>query len=342
MRCAYYCTFLTLILFNQLAFVNDLPFYMFLAGTKISQSETSCDLVSISVPRRVSWVPPHQQNHSAPTEMPHRRQPRHPFNRHLARQRSFSLESHGTVTKPTTLDTSRKCVSLKSSPQISTHGAGTLAGGGLTAGKTSICSSPVSSSTHQPKPNSTPERSIMAELRRSSEIFKSILMNLSIKEIDSQAEQVHSSSSSVTTNDVDVDGLLATHKQRCIENYQYFGDLSSSSFSSSSSNSSSNNSSSYSSPATSPDRSSCSGRRAIPPEVEPPPQPPPPFLRVSPNLPVGKLSELSHEYNQYFLYELPPIFLALARGNAVITGLLLKYGANPNYQVGVCYVLLFL
>lgn len=297
----------------------------------------------MSVPRRVSWVPPHQQNHSTLAETPHRRQQRHPFNRHLARQRSFSLESHGPVTKPTTLDTSRKCVSLKSSPQISAHAAGTLASGCSAIGKSSVCSSPASSSTQQPKCNSTPERSIMAELRRSSEIFKSILMNLSIKEIDSQQEQLHSSSSSVTTNDVDVDGLLANHKQRCVENYQYFGDWSSSSFSSSSSSRSSNNSSLSSSPAASPDRSSCSGRRRPnPPEPEPPPQPPPPFLRVSPNLPVGKLGELNHEYNQYFLYELPPIFLALARGNAVITGLLLKYGANPNYQVGFRCVLLFL
>ncbi|KAK7598071.1 hypothetical protein V9T40_006306 [Parthenolecanium corni] len=307
------------------------------SGTKIS--EKSCDSAPMSVQRRVSWVPPRRQNHSAATETPHRRQPRHPFNRHLVRQRSFSLESHGTVTKPTTLDTSRKCVSLKSSPQISAHGAGTLAAGGLATGKSSVCSSPAHSGAQPSKTNSTPERSIMAELRRSSEIFKSILMNLSIKEIDSQAELAHSSSSSLATNDVDVDGLLATYRQRCIDNYQYLGDLSSSSFSSSSSSSSSRNSSAYSSPVTSPDRSSSSDesegrrmrgrRRAKPPEAEPPP---PPFLRVSQNLPAGKLAELSHEYNQYFLYELPPILLAIARGNAVITGLLLKYGANPNYQ----------
>lgn len=245
------------------------------------------------------------------------RKKRMPF-KHLARQRSFSLESQCSVPKSTSLEISRKCVSLKSSPLISAHVSTLPASFSM---KSSINSSPASV-----QKQSTPERSIMAELRRSSEIFKSILLNLSIKENDSILEVVHSPTSSVIDNDVDVNNLMAAHKQLCLENYRYFGD----------SSSSSSTSSTYSSRSSSPDRSSLSGSdldegeksaKSVP-DVESAS-----CLKVSSNIPPNKLGEMMETYGRPFLYSLPPIFLAVVRGNAIITALLMKYGANVNYQV---------
>ncbi len=261
------------------------------------------------------------------SETCHRR--RIPF-KHLSRQRSFSLESRANVSKPETTDAGRKCVSLKSSPLISAH-----------------VSTLPSNLTHRAfkgglplvaqKQYSTPERSIMAELRRSSEIFKSILLNLSIKENESVLEVVHSSSSSIADNEVDIESLVAAHKQRCVENYPYFGDFGPSSSSSSSlSGSSSSSSSVRSSPTSSPDRSSNSWsdfndraktiKNVASVESY--------YVKVNTNIPAGKLGELSGAYTREFLYRLPPIFLATIKGNKIAHGLLLKYGADANYQVG--------
>lgn len=266
----------------------------------------------MSVPRRVSWVPPNQSSASEA----HRRR-RMPL-KHLSRQRSFSLESHANISTTMTLDTGRKCVSLKSSPQISAH-VSTLPSS--LSNKSSNCSS----SAGVQKQFVTPERSIMAELRRSSEIFKSILLNLSIKENDSVIDIMHSSSSSITENDVNVDSLWAIHKQRCIDNYHFFIE----------SSSSSSTSSTYSSPTSSPDRSTFStsdlddcDKVAWPASVVESWH-----LKTNPNLPPSHLGEMNEAYSRKVLFELPPLIFAIVKGNPIITALLLKYGANVNYQV---------
>lgn len=282
------------------------------------QSELSSESMIMAVPRRVSWVPPNQ-----PSTEPHRRK-RIPF-KNLSRQRSFSLESHANVSKNVILDTNRKCLSLKSSPLISAH---VPTSSSSSTNKNFNCNSPIGVQ----KQYSTPERSIMAELRRSSEIFKSILLNLSIKENDSLLEAVHSSTSSIIENDVDIDDLLVIHRQRCIENYHYFAD----------SSSSSSTSSAYSSPASSPDRSSLFGSELNDCDnkfVRYTPIVDSCCLRINTNLPPVKLGEISEAYTRKFLYELPAIFLAIVKGNTIITGLLLKYGANSNYQVKYLKVL---
>lgn len=291
-------------------------------GTKIPPSVSSApqtdpapDPITVSVPRRVSWVSRSTPASCSQTD----RRRRMPF-KHLTRQRSFSLESQTTaMPKSTNLDISRKCVSLKSSPQISAHHVSTLPAS--FSMKSSISSSPLGV-----QKQSTPERSIMAELRRSSEIFKSILLNLSIKENDSVLEVVHSSTSSIVDNDVDVDNLMASHKQHCLENYRYFGDTSSSS----------STSSTFSSRSSSPDRSSlceseldegekyCKGIHDMDSAT---------YLKVNSNIPPHKLGEMNETYGRNYLYGLPPLFLAVVRGNAIVTGLLMKYGANANFQV---------
>lgn len=74
------------------------------------------------------------------------------------RQRSYSFDSSGENSGPRSTATERRSVSLKSSPREPHAHHGLV----------------------QPKPQ--PERSIFAELRRSSEIFKGILLNLSTRE----------------------------------------------------------------------------------------------------------------------------------------------------------------
>lgn len=297
---------------NKLHSVYMVEYFVFV-GTRITQPEALTDSFSVAVPRRVSWVT--RSSPASGSQMDRRK--KIPF-KHLTRQRSFSLESQANVPKCTNLEISRKCVSLKSSPLISAHVSTLPASFSV---KSSINSSPASV---QKQP--TPERSIMAELRRSSEIFKSILLNLSIKENDSVLEVVHSSTSSIVDIDVDVDNLMAAHKQLCLENCRYFYDSSSSS-----------SSSTYSSRSSSPDRSSFSGSdieeiekgvKSIR-DVEATS-----YLKPSSNIPPIKLGEMMETYGRQFLYSLPPIFIAVVKGNPITTGLLMKYGADVNYQVG--------
>ncbi|XP_049947698.1 uncharacterized protein LOC126455984, partial [Schistocerca serialis cubense] len=85
------------------------------------------------------------------------------------RQRSLSLESQATP------DTGRRSVSLKSSPLMSPRPP------------------PPPQQQQQIPQQAQPERSIFAELRRSSEIFKSILLNLSTREAAAAAAAASSS-----------------------------------------------------------------------------------------------------------------------------------------------------
>lgn len=85
-------------------------------------------------------------------------------------RRSFSLESNSEMLRPWAGE--RRSVSLKSSPLVSPRPPAPQA-------SHSHPTAPVHhSGADSPKHH---ERSIFAELRRSSEIFKSILLNLSMK-----------------------------------------------------------------------------------------------------------------------------------------------------------------
>ncbi|XP_049800044.1 uncharacterized protein LOC126235364, partial [Schistocerca nitens] len=260
------------------------------------------------------------------------------------RQRSLSLESQGadSLLRPgaavamgaagagaATPDTGRRSVSLKSSPLMSPRPATLL---------------PLPAHHHhhhhhdqqqqqqqeqqqeqqqqqQTPQQAQPERSIFAELRRSSEIFKSILLNLSTREAAAAAAAVFRPA-----------GLLAAHEQRRLTTYQREDSSSTSSPTSSSTSASSSQSTSASS---SPCPSSCSlsaasssgnGLASDAGDV--------PLLVVNPALPPEKVVGLAHHYTKHYLYTLPALFLAVVKGNATLVYLLLKYGAAVNFQDG--------
>ncbi|XP_047106655.1 uncharacterized protein LOC124775865 [Schistocerca piceifrons] len=213
------------------------------------------------------------------------------------RQRSLSLESQATP------DTGRRSVSLKSSPLMSPRPP------------------PPPQQQQQTPQQAQPERSIFAELRRSSEIFKSILLNLSTREAAAAAAAVFRPA-----------GLLAAHEQRRLTTYQREDSSSTSSPTSSSTSASSSQSTSASS---SPCPSSCSlsaasssgnGLASDAGDV--------PLLVVNPALPPEKVVGLAHHYTKHYLYTLPALFLAVVKGNATLVYLLLKYGAAVNFQDG--------
>lgn len=207
----------------------------------------------------------------------------------------------GTTTTTTTTNlSSRRSVSLKSSPLLSPRPA--LIPIILSAGK------------------QQGERSIFAELRRSSEIFKSILLNLSMRELEAEEAQTAAGSAEQATqteadtvNQVDVAGLLAAHERRRLAS-AYRTEWSSSSESSVSSGESSPDEASVSSGCPS------SGSLGLT-------EPGSPLLTAGPGLaPLGL-------YTRRHLFTLPALFLAVVRGNSTLVYLLLKYGADVNFQV---------
>jgi hypothetical protein len=174
-----------------------------------------------------------------------------------------------------------------------------------------------------------PERSIFAELRRSSEIFKSILLNLSMREMDSAATADHSAgrngASSPADNQVDLARLLAAHEQRRLNQQEE------ESSSNDDDTSSCPSSCSESSLSTSDDDDDDEGPLGMgsPRQDDPNGQ----LLRINPNLSPDKVAGMTDVYTRHYLFTLPAIFLAVVRGNATLVYLLLKYGAAVNFQV---------
>jgi hypothetical protein len=175
------------------------------------------------------------------------------------------------------------------------------------------------------------ERSIFAELRRSSEIFKSILLNLSTKEIDSTDSADHSpgrnvASSSPVDNQIDLAGLLAAHEKRRLNQQEE--------------DSSSNEDDTSSCPSccsesllSTPDDEDYDDEGLLgigsPRNDDPSCQP----LKINPNLSSDKVTGMTDVYTRQYLFTLPALFLAVVRGNATLVYLLLKYGAAVNFQV---------
>lgn len=57
------------------------------------------------------------------------------------------------------------------------------------------------------------------------------------------------------------------------------------------------------------------------------------LLMVNTNLPPEKVANVEETYTRQYLFTLPPLYLAVARGNPALVCLLLKYGASVNFQV---------
>lgn len=56
------------------------------------------------------------------------------------------------------------------------------------------------------------------------------------------------------------------------------------------------------------------------------------LLKANPAIPAERLGALA-SYTRHYLYSLPPLYLAVARGHATLVYLLLKYGASVDFQV---------
>ncbi|BET01584.1 phospholipase C [Nesidiocoris tenuis] len=256
--------------------------------------------------RRVSWVS---------AAKPERR--RRATFKALSRQRSFSLESNSEMLRPWAGE--RRSVSLKSSPLVSPKPAPVGATSSAPLSTPSSVPRAVASSNSCPGPSESPkppERSIFAELRRSSEIFKSILLNLSMKEQEVEDLGLEPPSPAYEPQ-IDVNDLLAAHDKFRFQEEELYA------FSSSSESSSSSVSSLSSSdddletqvnPQEEADVECCSK------------------LAVNPNLPQDKALGLTEVYSRPYLLTLPVLFLAVVRGNPTIVYLLLKYGAAVNFQ----------
>lgn len=287
---------------------------LYFTGNKTLEPTTSVPV------RRVSWVPPVTPTSPASSSDTHKKK-RSTVGKSapsiISRQRSFSLESNSDVLRPSTggsWQQERRSVSLKSSPLISAR---------------------------QPPPEEVPcakappERSIIAELRRSSEIFKSILLNLSMRETDQadSDDKATGTEESPKVPQVDVATLLAEHERRRLASFETegFSSLSSSSTSSSSSSSGSPSRCSVSS-LSSPEEEDdieCTGDELLSPSR--------PLLKVNPTLPEEKLTGIAGVYTRQYLFTLPALFLAVVKGNATLVYLLLKYGASVNFQVSVLF-----
>lgn len=254
--------------------------------------------------RRVSWVPP-----ASPPDMSQRRRA---TTKSLPRQRSFSLEHNNDLLGPGgSWANERRSVSLKSSPLISPRPGD--AGASPAKIKTVV-----------------PEKSIFAELRRSSEIFKSILLNLSMKESEQSGveDEEEESATPIVETQIDVETLLAAHEQRKLATYQTESGFSSTSSSSSSSPSRSSRSS-LSSPEEDDDPEDILGIGSPTTVVAKEG----PLMKINPNISPDKVVGMTQTYNRQYLFTLPALFLAVVRGNATLVYLLLKYGASVNFQV---------
>jgi hypothetical protein len=173
-----------------------------------------------------------------------------------------------------------------------------------------------------------PERSIFAELRRSSEIFKSILLNFSMKEMDSSATADYvfdrDGVTSLTDNQVDLAGLLAAHEKRRLNQQDE--------------DSSSNEDDTSSYPSSCSESSLCISDDDVddallglgsPRNDDTGGQ----LLRINPSLPPDKVTGIADVYTRQYLFTLPALFLAVVHGNATLVYMLLKYGAAVNFQV---------
>lgn len=194
---------------------------------------------------------------------------------------------------------------------------------------------------HQPTSSAPtkhiPERSIFAELRRSSEIFKSILLNLSTKEMESTDTTDHSpgrnAASSPVDNQIDLAGLLAAHEKRRLNQQE---EESSSNEDDTSSCPSSCSDSLLSTPDDDDYDDDALMGVGSPRSDDPSGQ----LLRINPSLSSDKVTGISEVYTRQYLFTLPALFLAVVRGNATLVYLLLKYGAAVNFQVSFMYIII--
>lgn len=189
---------------------------------------------------------------------------------------------------------------------------------------------------HPPDTKKTPSApvNIMNELRRSSDVVRAILWNLSFR--DGAAYGSSASVNSDLGGSGSVDALFDRHEQRRYADYeQEIGGLppvldslsSLYSFQSLSSGGSLSPSSSVHQPTVgfaTGDSDDASADQLFVPK-----------LMFKSSLSLDRINEMADVYTKRYLTTLPPIFLAVVRQNPTIIYLLLKFGASPNIQVSV-------
>ncbi|KAJ1525796.1 hypothetical protein ONE63_008999 [Megalurothrips usitatus] len=282
--------------------------------------------------RRVSWVAPGTPG-----------QPGRGGLRHVPRQRSLSLEHDKAEQRRPAAD--QRSVSLKSSPLLRAKapGQGQAHGHGDNGSVVELWDAPGS----PPGPGQRPKASVDgasaglrphpthgsgSKLRRSSEIFKSILLNLSMRDAEAAGAETPGNATppELEAPQVDLAGLLAAHERRRLAATRHLDDSSASSSMSSSSSDLSVRSSSD---------DECEGLATGAPhhhhalglglglgyasDV---------VLHTNPGLAAERLGALA-SYTRQYLFSLPALFLAVARGHTTMVYLLLKYGANVDFQV---------
>lgn len=186
-----------------------------------------------------------------------------------------------------------------------------------------------------PCPSVAPKKSapielkgIMGELRRSSDVFRAILWNLSFRDTFS------SSTSEPESNELDVSTLFDRHEQHRFVDYEMENGGRLGLVDSLSSVHSIQSFSSVGSPGSLVADQLTNGHTYGPDTSGPKP-----MFKINSNLSLDQLHDMAEVYTRRYLLTLPPLFLAVVRQNSTIVYLLLKNGASPNYQVILLFTL---
>ncbi|XP_050529538.1 uncharacterized protein LOC126899057 isoform X2 [Daktulosphaira vitifoliae] len=230
----------------------------------------------------------------------------------LARQRSLSLDTDKSVqTRSSTFYKQRPNPLVRSTP-----GAIFAANNSSSVHSTGPCPSVV------PKKSAPIElKGIMGELRRSSDVFRAILWNLSFRDTFS------SNTSEPDSNELDVSTLFDRHEQHRFADYEMENGGHCGLVDSLSSVHSIQSFSTVGSPGSLIADQLTNGHTYGPDSSGPKP-----LFKINSNLSLDQLHDMAEVYTRRYLLTLPPLFLAMVQQNSTMVYLLLKHGALPNIQ----------
>lgn len=198
-------------------------------------------------------------------------------------------------------------------------------------------------------------KGIMSELRRSSDVVRAILWNLSFRDAYTSGGS-NDGSDRGSSDELDVDTLFDRHEQRRYADYELENGGLPPPFNSLSSLQSFQSLSSAGSPASdlpASDPVAAFRLQPSPPTLPVTEQPQVamdydnastlltavPKLVFKSSMSLDKINEMADVYTKRYLNTLPPLFLAAVRQNSTVIYLLLKYGASPNFQVSISVTL---
>lgn len=179
-------------------------------------------------------------------------------------------------------------------------------------------------------------KSIVGELRRSSDVFRAILWNLSFRDTNGYTDDCEPEEN----NELDLPTLFDRHEQRRYTDFKLENDQtlldsqpSSKSLQSLSSIGGIPSEAMVSSSALDEHIQSqhpqCNDDQSTPPNVVGHKK----TFKIDRCLSLDQTTKIAEVYTKQYLMTLPPIFLAVARQNSTMVYLLLKSGVSPNIQV---------